>query len=174
MVSRANGFRWTANDNGALDYLGAFEVTGGYLLAVGSSGMAQAPSTSSKQNSVLANLASAQPGGTLVHIETEGGEDILTYVSPKQFQSVVLCSSALQDGTTYIIYTGGSATGTATDGLYSGGSYTPGGQVNTFTVSGPVTLLGSSGGFPGGPGGPGGIGPGNMPNGEIPPGDNGQ
>jgi hypothetical protein len=110
----------------------------------------------------------------LVHIETEDGEDILTYISPKQFQSVVLCSSALQDGTTYIIYTGGSATGTATDGLYSGGSYTPGSQVDTFTVSGLVTTLGSSGGFQGGPIGPDGMGPGNMPNGERPPVDNGQ
>jgi hypothetical protein len=155
----------TANDNGALDYFGIFEVTGGYLLAVGSSGMAQAPSTSSTQNSVLVNLVSTQSAGTLVHIENEGGEDVLTYASPKQFQSIVLCSSALQYGTTYVIYIGGSATGTATDGLYSGGSYTPGSQVDVFTISGVVTMLGSGGGFPSGPGRPGGMVPGNMPNG---------
>jgi lipopolysaccharide export system protein LptA len=155
----------TANDNSALDYYGTFEITGGYLVAAGSSGMAQAPSLSSTQNSVLVNLASAQAAGTIIHIETEDGEDILTYTSPKPFQSVVLCSLALQDGTTHVIYTGGSATGTATDGIYSGGSYTPGSQIDTFTISSTVTTIGSGGGFQGGPGGRGQR---DIPNGERP------
>ena len=158
----------TANDNGALDYYGTFEVTGGYQLAVGSSGMAQAASASSTQNSVLVNLASVQAAGTIVHIEAEDGEDTLTYTSPKQFQSVVLCSPALQEGTTYVIYTGGSATGTVTDGLYSGGSYTPGTQIDTFTIAGTVTMIGSGGRFQGGPGGPGQR---IMPGGEGPHGE---
>ncbi len=146
----------TNNGNGALDYDGAFTVTGGYLVAAGSSGMAQAPGTSSTQRSVMVTFASAQPAGTMVHIEAGDGEDILTFVPTKAYQSVVFCSPELKEGATYTIYSGGSATGTVTDGLYSGGTYTAGTEVADVTISGIVTYAGSSGAgqaggeFPGG------------------------
>ena len=144
----------TSNNNGPLDYLGAFEVTGGFLVAVGSSGMAQAPSTSSTQYSVALAFPSALPAGTMVHIEAENGQDILTFVPTKEYQSVVLCSPELENGSTYIVYTGGSSTGTITDGLYSGGTYTAGTRFADVTISSIVTGVGSFGGrFPGGPGG---------------------
>ncbi|WAI01764.1 carbohydrate-binding domain-containing protein [Methanogenium organophilum] len=143
----------TNNGNGALDCNGAFAITGGYLVAVGSSGMAETPDTSSTLNSVKVTYASTQTAGTMVHIETEDGEDVLTVVPTKAYQSVVFCSAELQDGVTYVVYSGGSSTGTAADGLYSGGTYTPGTEITTFTVSGSVTYAGSSttaGGAPGG------------------------
>jgi hypothetical protein len=142
----------TSNNNGALDYAGAFNITGGFLVAVGSSGMAQAPSTSSTQYSVMHTFPSPQAAGTMVHIETEDGEEILTFVPTKEYQSVVLSSPELKNGSTYVVYSGGSSTGTVTDGLYSGGTYTAGTQVTSFTISSMVTGAGS-GGFPGGPGG---------------------
>ncbi len=153
----------TNSGNGALDYDGGFTVTGGLLVAAGSSGMAQAPGTASTQHSGVVTYASAQQAGTMVHIETESGEDVLTFVPTKAYQSVVLCSPELSEGSTYSVYSGGNSTGTATDGLYSGGTYTPGTQVTEFTVSGIVTYAGSSGaGMPGtGPGGGGA--PGGMP-----------
>ena len=40
------------NGNGALDYDSTFNINGGLLIAAGSSGMAQNPSTSSTQNSI--------------------------------------------------------------------------------------------------------------------------
>lgn len=43
----------TNDGNGLLDYLGAFNISGGYLVAVGSSGMAKAPSTTSTQYSAM-------------------------------------------------------------------------------------------------------------------------
>lgn len=48
---------------------------GGTLIAAGSSGMAQAPSTESTQNSIKVTLA-AQIANTLVRIESEDGEEI--------------------------------------------------------------------------------------------------
>jgi hypothetical protein len=145
----------TANHNGALDYTSAFNVTGGFLVAVGSSGMAQAPSASSTQYSVMHTFPSPQAAGTIVHLETEDGEGILTFVPTKAYQSVVLSSPKLNNGLTYVVYSGGSSTGTITDGLYSGGTYTAGAQVTSFTISSIVTGAGSSrGGFPGGGGGP--------------------
>ena len=141
----------TANNNSALDYLGDFIITGGFFIAAGSSGMAQAPSESSTQYSVMVNLTSSQPIDTLFHIETEAGEDVITFIPTKTYQSVVLCSPELENGETYIAYTGGSYTGTVTDGLYSGGIYTAGTEVTSFTISSIVTNIGSpSGGSPGG------------------------
>jgi hypothetical protein len=141
----------TSDMNGATDYLGTFTVTGGFMVAVGSSGMAQAPGTSSTQYSVLINFSTQQSADTIVHIETEDGEEILTFVPTKTYQSVLLCSPELENGETYIVYLGGSSTGTVTDCLYSGGKYTAGTQITSFTISSIVTWVGSSGsGFPGG------------------------
>ena len=141
----------TSNNNGALDYAGAFNLTGGFIVAVGSSGMAQAPGASSTQYSVMYTFESPQAAGTMIHIETEDGEEILTFVQTKAYQSVVLSSPELENGSTYLVYSGGSSTGTVADGLYSGGTYTGGIQVSSFTISSMVTGAGSlRGGFPGG------------------------
>jgi hypothetical protein len=145
----------TLNDNGALDYSGSFKITGGYLVAAGSSGMAEAPSASSSLYSVLVYFSSPLTAGTIVHIATKDGEEILTFVPTKAYQSIALCSPTLKNGTTYTVYTGGSTTGTATDSLVSGGKYTAGTQISSFTISGMVTYAGTpTGGFFGGiPGG---------------------
>jgi hypothetical protein len=153
----------TNNGNGPLDYMGTFNVSGGLLVALGSSGMAQAPSDSSTQYSILYNFDTVQAAGTLIHIAIQNGQEILTFMPTKEYQSVVLSSSALQNGETYLVYTGGNSTGTITDGLYTGGVYTPGTQVASFTATNMVTSSGAQGaGFPGGPGGPGAPG-GNRP-----------
>ena len=122
------------NDNGALDYGGVFQVTGGFLVAVGSAGMAEIPSQSSTQSSMGLRYSLQQAAGTMVHIESEDGEDVLTFVPTKAYQSVVLCSSQLTKGATYIVYSGGSSTGTVTDGLYTGGTYVPGTELGSITL----------------------------------------
>jgi hypothetical protein len=122
------------NDNGALDYTGVFEMTGGLLVAVGSAGMAQTPSTSSTQSSAGLRYSLLQAAGTMIHIETEDGEEVLTFVPTKAYQSIVFSSAQLQKGSTYIVYSGGSSTGTVADGLYAGGTYTPGTELGSFTL----------------------------------------
>ena len=79
----------TNDGNGPLDYYGEFKVTGGLLVAVGSSGMAEAPSETSTQYSIMVNFEQAQQPGTLVHIEDQNGEDLLTFSPTKQYQSVL-------------------------------------------------------------------------------------
>lgn len=142
----------TENMNGALDYDSGFKLTGGFVVAAGSAGMAMAPGTDSSENSVLVYLTSAQPAGTLFHIQNSTGEDILTFAPAKTYQSVAFSSSKLVTGETYTISLGGSSTGTATDGLYQGGSYNSGTQFESFTISSVVTQVGT-GGQGGGPGG---------------------
>lgn len=135
----------TEQMNGPLDHAG-FTMTGGYLVAAGSAGMAQAPGQTSSQYSVLIYLESTQPAGTLVHIQNSAGEDILTFAPTKEYQSIAFSSGDLVDGETYTIYTGGGSTGTVTDGLVQGGTYTPGTEYTSFTVSGVITTVGSGGG----------------------------
>ncbi|MEZ4525593.1 MAG: carbohydrate-binding domain-containing protein [Desulfobacterales bacterium] len=134
----------TDNGNGALDYLGTFRITGGFLLAAGSSGMAQAPSTSSSQYSVLLNLNSARTAGTLFHIQTSTGNEILTFAPSKRYQSIVFSFPELTRGSTYDVYLGGTSSGTVTDGLHENGIYTPGSKYTSFTVSGAVTTIGAN------------------------------
>jgi len=133
-------------------------MTGGYLIAVGSSGMAQSLSTTSTQYSVLINFNSTYSAGTLIHIESSTGTSIVTFQASKTFQSVVVCSSSLSQGSIYNVYLGGSSTGTLKDGVYTGGTYTGGSLYTSFTVSSVVTTLSSGnsdgnfggGGFGGG------------------------
>lgn len=127
-----------ANDNGALDF-GTFKITGGLLLAVGSSGMAQVPGNNSTQCSVMLNLRSPIQAGVLVHIQTNGGTEVFTFEPTKQCQSIVISSTALALGSTYDVYFGGSSTGTVKDGLYLSGTYTPGTKYGSFTITGIVT-----------------------------------
>lgn len=139
----------TNNGNGAIDYNGTFDISGGFLAAAGSSGMAEAPSTSSGQYSLNISFSSTQQAGTMVHIANAQGEDILTFVPTKNYQNIVLSSSKLKQGETYTVYVGGSSTGTSQDGLYSGGTYTAGTQYTSLTISDKVTSVGSSAGTAG-------------------------
>ncbi len=131
--------------NGPLDYNGTFDISGGYLLAVGSSGMAQSASESSTQNSILVNFDQQQTANTIINIQDEAGNNILTYAPAKQFQSIAFSSSSLQTNQTYNIYLGGSSTGTPTNGLYANDTtYTPGNLVTSLTISGTVTTYGNT------------------------------
>jgi hypothetical protein len=132
------------NGNGALDF-STYKMTGGFLIAVGSSGMAQSLTTTSTQCSVLVNFQTSYPAGTLIRIESSSGVNVVTFKASKLFQSVVVCSSSLSKGSAYNVYVGGSCSGTLKDGLYSGGTYTAGTLYKSFTVSSVVTSIGSSG-----------------------------
>lgn len=138
----------TQNMNGALDYDGSFNISGGFILAAGSSGMAQAPGETSSQYSVLINFTSTLPAGTLVHVQDDQGYEIFTFEPNKEFQSIAFSSPSLVQETTYDIYTGGESTGTAVNGLFQEGTYSSGAQYASFTVSSRVTRVGMSGNRP--------------------------
>ncbi|MHC1782570.1 MAG: carbohydrate-binding domain-containing protein [Anaerolineaceae bacterium] len=148
----------TENMNGALDYDGGFRMTGGFIAAAGSSGMAQAPDSSSSQPSVMIYLTATQPAGTLVNIQNQAGESILTFAPAKEYQSIAFSSPSLVQGETYTVFTGGQTTATALDGLFQDGTYSSGSQAVAFNISGMVTTVGTGGGM-----GPGGGGPGGRP-----------
>lgn len=134
----------TNNGNGALDYDGTCKMTGGTLIAAGSSGMAMAPGTTSSVCSVLINFSSSKAAGTLLHLEGADGSSVLTFKPAKACQSLCYADATIKKGSSYSIYTGGSVTGTSETGVYTG-TYSGGTLYTSFTVSGIVTTLGSSG-----------------------------
>jgi hypothetical protein len=156
----------TENNNSALDYDATFEMTGGFLITGGSSGMAMAPSDTSTQYSIAMNFPQTQKAGTIVNLQDSKGNSIATFAPAKDYQTVVISSPELKKGESYTIYSGGSSTGTVTDGLYKDGKYSNGTKIVSFTISNSVTWVNESGittaksGMPGGggQGGPGGMG----------------
>jgi hypothetical protein len=132
--------------NSALDHV-AFNMTKGYLVAVGSAGMALPPGDLSVQYSVMLNFQTARQAGTLVSVRASNGTELFTFKPTKQYQSVIFSMPGLSWGSTYDVYIGGSHTGTIKDGLYSGGTYIPGTKYTSFTITSKVTRLGPSGWF---------------------------
>lgn len=85
----------TSNNNGAFDYDSSFKLNGGFIIAVGSSGMAQAPSTTLTQYTLLLNLKSSQQANSLFHIQSSDVNDIVTFKPVKKYQSIVFSSAKL-------------------------------------------------------------------------------
>ncbi len=135
----------TSNGNGVLDYDGTFDMTGGFLVAAGSSGMIQTPSDSSTQYSIEMTYPQIQAAGTLVNLQNSKGKSIATFAPIKDYQAVIISSPELKKGESYTLYSGGSSTTTATDGLYTNAKYENGTKVVSFTISSSVTWLNESG-----------------------------
>ncbi len=127
--------------NGILDY-GTFTTTGGTLVGAGTSNMPQAPGSSSSSQNALLLIFNQKSAGTLCHIETSDGTEVLTFAPKKAYASVVYTSSQLTSGTTYKVFFGGGYTGgSVKDGIYSGGAYSGGTQYTSFTVNSRVTTI---------------------------------
>jgi hypothetical protein len=135
----------TNNSNGPLDYDQKFEISGGFLIATGSSGMAMATSEESTQNSMMMTYPETQSAGTLLHLEDSEGNTVVTYALEKDYQSVLISSPQLTKDSSYTLYSGGTATGTESNGLYTDGDYQGGTKVVEFMISETVTWLNESG-----------------------------
>lgn len=135
----------TNDGNGALDSNGEINVNGGILVAVGSSGMAEAPGTNSAQCSASFNLPDTQEGGTLVTVCDEDDKEILSFMAEKQFSSVIVSAPDIIEGKTYTVYCGGT---TAANEIF-GGLYESGGYNGDSDYSSDVTAANSDsmGGF---------------------------
>ena len=130
----------TNDGNGSLDYDGTFDISGGILVAAGSSGMAQMPSDSSSQKILNLNLTS-QEANTVVNVKSSDGKNILTYAPLKNYSSVIVSTPDIKDNTKYTVSVGGTAKGEAKDGLYSDGNYSGGTEVGSETTSSTITNI---------------------------------
>ena len=123
----------TSSADGAIDYDRSFTISGGFLAAAGSSGMAMGPSGGSSQSYARLTFSTRQ-ADTLVHIESTSGESLLTFAPSTAYQSLVFSSTDLNAGQTYNLYFGGVSTGVEDNGLYTGGTYSGGTLSGSFTA----------------------------------------
>ena len=148
--------------NGALDYDSSCKMTGGFLLAVGYSQMAQMP-TDSDINCVMIGFNEYISDGKLINIADSDNNSIITFKGSKSFNNMVICTSMFEQGESYTVSMGGSVDGNVEDGVCSG-LYTGGSEYKTFTIQGNSTTVGNA------TGGMGGMGPG----GQMPGGNQGK
>ena len=100
----------TSNGNGALDYDGEGRISGGTVVAAGSSGMMQGFGSSSSQCSLTYVWTSAQSAGAAVTLTDSSGKTVAAYTPSKAYQSVIISAPALQQGETYTLTVGGQST----------------------------------------------------------------
>lgn len=138
----------TNDGNGALDGNGEMVCHGGIVVAAGSSGMAEYPGNSSTQNVMSATLDSTQQANTLVTLCGNDGEEILSFVPAKTFNSIVISTPDIVTGETYTLYTGGTSDASELGGLYEKGGYkNDGTEAGSFTAEGTVSFIGGSQGM---------------------------
>lgn len=139
--------------NGAFDYGSGCAVTGGFVLAVGYSQMAQMPSNASI-NCIMIGLNGDMQPGQLLNIADSNGDSVVTFSGAKSYNNIVLCTSDLKTDESYTINIGGEVSGDIVDGIGSG-VYSDGTEYTTFTVENIFTTVGNATGGMGGMGGMG-------------------
>ncbi len=115
----------TNSGNGAIDYEKSYAISGGTLIALGATGMAQAPSTLSQPClSINANVSA----NSTIEVRGEDGSVILSTTTPKSCQSLIFSCEQFKSGSKYGIYANGTLLSevTATDGVSGGGANSQG------------------------------------------------
>lgn len=99
------------NGNSAIDYgdRSSAYVNGGTLVAIGSSGMAEVMSDSSKQKVLMVKLGEQMEGGNVVLTDSEGNV-IVSYTALKSYDCVIISTAEVESGATYTLTTSGTTT----------------------------------------------------------------
>lgn len=122
----------TSSADGALDYDGQATISGGILVAVGASGMAQNLSDAQNQGVILVNTAQDQTAGSTVTLSDSHGKTLISYTPSKQYSSVVISCPGITEGADYELTTGTETTSITMDTLIYGtasGMGMPGGDM---------------------------------------------
>ena len=99
------------NGNSAIDYgdRSSAYVNGGMLVAIGSSGMAEVMSDSSKQKVLMVKLGEQMEAGNVVLTDSEGNV-IVSYTALKTYDCVIISTAEVESGATYTLTTSGTTT----------------------------------------------------------------
>lgn len=108
------------NGNGALDCGSEATITGGTVVAVGSSGMAVNFGSNSTQGSIMINYQSSSKD--TVKVTDSDGNTIVEFTPDKQYSSVVVSSPKLTKGGTYKVTACGETQSITLDNLIYGES----------------------------------------------------
>lgn len=119
----------TSDGDTALDFDGAFTINGGVLMAFGSSGMLETPTSAQNGCCIVTTLGTVSANSAFSLMDSSGNV-IMSYTPTKNYASAIVYSSDIKSGSTYTV-TAGSTT-------------------QSITVNSNVTTNGVSGGFGGG------------------------
>ena len=99
------------NGNSAIDYgdRSSAYVNGGTLVAIGSSGMAEGMSDSSKQEVLMVKLGEQMEAGDVELTDNEGNV-IVSYTALKSYDCVIISTAEVESGATYTLTTSGTMT----------------------------------------------------------------
>lgn len=99
------------NGNSAIDYgdRSSAYVNGGMLVAIGSSGMAEGMSDSSKQKVLMVKLGEQMEAGNVVLTDSEGNV-IVSYTALKSYDCVIISTAEVESGAAYTLATSGTTT----------------------------------------------------------------
>ncbi len=150
----------TGNGNGVFDYVTGGSITGGTILALGSSGMAMSFDSSSTQASVVTNVDGS--ADDLVSIVDGDGNVVISYRAVNDFSWLLASSENITDGSEYEIVIGGSNADANDLGYATSGVVNDGATAASATASTESQGMGMMGGMGGG-----------MPQGGGPQGDAG-
>lgn len=144
----------TDNANGAIDYETGMTLSGGTLIAVGSSGMACAPTSTENQSFIMVNVNGSE--GQEIIVTDGDNTEIIRFTAQKNFSNLVLSTADIVEGETYYISADNNEKAECTAGESQGGF-------------GHGSNMG--GGFPHGNFQDGDFQPGEMPNSDFQPGE---
>ncbi|MBQ3692327.1 MAG: carbohydrate-binding domain-containing protein [Clostridia bacterium] len=153
----------TDSGNGALDYETSAAISGGTLVAVGSSGMAESFSEDSKQASILYCMSESHKAGEKITLTDESGKELVSYTAAKSFNAVNISTPELTSSGKYTLKVGDSSYEIEmTSNSYSNGGGMGGGMMGGRGGMGGDMMPGgdmdeSTQGFRGGRGGMGGM-----------------
>lgn len=128
----------TNDGNGPLDCgdnQNTITVTGGVLMAVGSTGMMETPDAN-----YIASASLNAPAGTLIAVTDDDGVLLGAMKTPKEAKGIVFSANGMVDG--YHVYTGGELDGSfnsddwADEGTYTAGNEIASGNGGNFGMGG--------------------------------------
>ena len=143
--------------NAAFDYDGEATVTGGVLIAVGGSGMAQSFTAAENQGCMLFGLSGGPAGRNLAIVDAEG-RIVASYTPVNSYSAVVVTAPGIQVGSTYSVVMDGVIDDADDHGFAMNTAYTSGSVLGTLEMT--TALQGGSGHSMGGFGGGGNRRPG--------------
>ncbi|MBE6672132.1 MAG: carbohydrate-binding domain-containing protein [Ruminococcaceae bacterium] len=153
----------TNSGNGALDFGDGCtgSVSGGILIAVGASGMAENFTNAQNQGSMLVGTGTCQ-AGTGIAVCDENGRVLASFTPNKAYQCAVITAPGIKQGETYTVYAGADVANADENGFAKESTLSGGTAVATVEMTSLLYGSGMGGGMGGGmrPGGGGGMRPG--------------
>lgn len=110
----------TNSGNGALDYGGEAQISGGIFIATGAAGMATNFGSASTQGVAMVNISSAQTDK--IEIFDDNGNSLASYTPNKAYNNIVISCPGMSKGNTYSLTCGSVSTEIEmTDTVYGSG-----------------------------------------------------